>query len=210
MNGYARYLWPRIPPQRILCTRVVFLRSDNWKKGDMVSMDYSSTDFKQVSLDIEGWEFLLFPRLTPLFRGQWSLVVTLVKADSDQGVDLQAAVQRGRQCGANVTWDRLNTQNVLVASLQFIFNWASLIYLAILIRAEHWCESRMLLHFLGHQIITQLGTPKGMCSPRHEARGSPRRPVPILPTWLLCLPSSERQISFILKLTFSTSLIHTD
>lgn len=60
-----------------------------------------------------------------------------MKSDSDQAVDLQAAVQRGSQCGANVTWDRLNTQNVLVASLQFIFNWASLIYLAILIRAEH-------------------------------------------------------------------------
>ena len=85
-----------------------------------------------------------------------------------------------------------------------------LFYLAILITAEHWCESRVLLHFLGHQIITQLGRPKGTCSPRYEARGSPRRPVPILPTWLLCLPSSERQISFILKPTFSASLIHTD
>ena len=80
------YLWPRMLPQCILCTRAVFLTSDNWTKGD------SRNGLQLCWLHAgqsrsRGWE-LLFPRLIP------------------QPSTVQKAVDPGGQLSESRLWPR--------------------------------------------------------------------------------------------------------
>ena len=131
-SDYGRvwqYLGPRMLPQCISCTRVVFLTSDNWtKKGDglnglqlcwfQAGQSRSGgirTSVSKADSTASHYSEGSGPR--------WSLKwkQTLIKDWACKRLFREATsvVQ------ADMTWDGLNTPNVLLVSLQLIFDEAS-------------------------------------------------------------------------------------
>lgn len=127
-----------------------------------------------------------------------------MKAYPDQAMGLQVIAQKGNEGGADIAWYRCTLKIYSLFICNSNLTGHRVFYLAIIITAEHQCESMVLLFILGHEVIIQMGTPKGICSSRCKAKGSPRRPFYILPIWLLCLLPSMKQISFTLKMKFFT------
>lgn len=187
-SDYGRvwqYLWPRMLPQWILCSRVVFHTSDNWTKGD--GLNGLQRCWLQAGQSRSG-----------------GMRTSVSKADSTtshcsegsgprRSLEWKQTLIKDRACKqlfreatsvvrANTTRDGLNTPHVLLVSPQSIFDEASFLLSG---NSNYSWMLMGAINFPGHQIIIQLGAPKQMCSPRYKVRGPPRRPVPILPTQLL-------------------------
>lgn len=122
------YLWPRMLPQCILCTRVVFLTSDNWTKCDGLNglqlcwLHAGQSRSRRMRTSVSKADSTAFhcsEGSGPRWSVEWKQ--TLIKDWACKQLFREAA----SVAQANMTWDGLNTLNVLLVSLQFTFDEAS-------------------------------------------------------------------------------------
>lgn len=120
--------WPRMLPQCILCTRAVFLTSDNWTKGDSLNglqlcwlhAGQSRSRRGRTSVSkADSTAFHCSEGSGPRWSVEWKPTLTKDWACKQLFREAASVVQ------ANMTWDGLNTLDVLLVSLQFIFDEAS-------------------------------------------------------------------------------------